>query len=125
MNKERLLELADTIEQDNIKDLKFSMEIEFEQIENGGNKGCFMGWAAYLYTDDPDPNANTENFAQLMDISIKDALAICWFDGVEQAISGLKWDSVSNKQAATMLRKYVETNRIDWNSVLTRDNYEV
>lgn len=120
MDKERMLQLADVIEKHDL-DMDFNMNIEYIK-RDCGTVGCILGWAAALYTGSPHKNANIHNFVEIMDISIDNAQALCYFSDLEDR-EDLCWGSVTSHQAAQVIRTFVEKGYIDWKEVLDDDNY--
>jgi hypothetical protein len=133
MNKERILLLADMIENStpptSKPNLGFNMATYFDtsvgysrhddQFEGCGTVGCIAGWACFAF--DPDQahaHAGGEDRTHFFNIA-REHLDL----DAEQAENLFKprmeasYDDLTPSQAAQVMRQLVETGRADWKSV--------
>jgi len=108
MNKEFILELADKIESLKPKD-GFSMEDFYHDC---GTPSCIAGWALHMAGKEVDLsscdfNKCQDNARDLLDISESDATILFYAENAQIR-------RITQKEAATALRKLVETGKADW-----------
>lgn len=124
MNKERILEVADAIEQASIPNLGFNMawwfleagtDYDMSKKHQCGTVACIAGWTyAVKHRGDPE-------LLNLMKIN-KDAIcgeAQAYLDVSEKDAGHLFVESCNNdpddKYAVRVLRHFAETGNVEWN----------
>lgn len=133
MNKENILKVADAIENETIKGLKFRMDKilynkEFEDTSNDllvaerkftcGTAGCIAGWAYVIYTLEfrgkmpvtiPDGEFMLQRARHFLNLSRTDA-AHLFLTHVDMN----ELETVKAEDAVWVLRNLVEKTVIDW-----------
>lgn len=111
MNKERILLLADRIEQaPHVRAFgdDYSSLTGFDMSTwHCGSVGCIGGWTEQLFGDGTRC-AGHWAVAELLDISVYEADVLCF---PRQTIN---YDKITPAQAATTLRLFAETGEVDW-----------
>lgn len=129
MNRERILRLADVIE-NGMPSIHFDMRVwaivydsfdeeEREELRVPGHcsmVACIGGHAELLWVKDDDfaiADISIHDVAELLDIDFARSAALC-------APSGVSWSGITRADAALTLRKLAETGEVDWSHVTER-----
>jgi hypothetical protein len=116
MNKERILAVADAIENESVPGLQFDMTVYRNSC---GTAGCIAGWAFVMFADDGRrrwdewgnyPRGEIFNTA-------KEVLGLCsgeaWQLFLPEDPVGENYDATA-EEAVTVLRQLAETGVVDW-----------
>lgn len=120
MNKERIEQLARAIETHEIAELGFNMLFLREANEvdasghNCGTVACIAGWACAL----GNIHSTFRAAAEWLDISYHEAGSELFFPGDESGIIVYDWSEITPAHAAAVLRRLVETGKVEWAAVL-------
>lgn len=124
MNKERILQLADAIEREGARaepDLGFNMNYLWASYSNDfakrpcGTVGCIAGHALHLAGINGDFTAA----AEWLGLSyIGGEGGELFFPGDVSGINISRWDEITPAHAAAVLRRLVETGKVEWAAVL-------
>lgn len=124
MNKERILQLADAIEREGARaepDLGFNMNYLWASYSNDfakrpcGTVGCIAGHALHL----AGINGDFTTAAEWLGLSyIENEERELFFPGDVSGINIFRWDEITPAHAAAVLRRLVETGKVEWAAVL-------
>lgn len=115
MNKERILALADLIEKQPHVKLNEAPGFNMSDYRHKcGTPACIAGWAAEISEENSFNGTNylAEKYLELDRITAKMLFAPHFIAGYHKAWKS--WNDITPQQAATTLRKLVETGEVDW-----------
>jgi len=108
MNKARILELADIIENDSLRHMKFDMNIYLADDDLGcGSVGCIAGYAVAKWGDPETDKATWSEAEELLDLTPDE-------HGQLFEAPRIHYDLVTPQIAASVMREFVETGVVSW-----------
>lgn len=115
MNKEKVLELADIIEQGH-EGMRFDME-HFWDYDGCGTAACIAGWAVFAFHDrqagEIDPVDIPYIASEVLELNNQERdLLFCGGTGAYPL------DTIKKEHAVEVLRRFAETGEIAWEEVI-------
>lgn len=107
MNKKKILKLADVIENSELDNVNFHMD-NFIVAHACGTSACIAGYSYFLFGTQNDDEFS---LVEALDISEENAVQIALPTNVESFYDPF---SATPAQAASLLRHFAETGKVDW-----------
>ena len=126
MNRDRVIQLADAIENNSIPDLGFNMEyyialpddtnnIADRSGNNCNTVACIGGWIAHIA--EPTSVESFRDAGEWLDLHFMEANKLFYADGIGFDHHGIPLEEITPQDAVKVLRNLAETGNVDWSII--------